>query len=49
MIAKPVKYGAFTIERVYNASPKRVFAAWTDPEIKAAMVFRAGGMVPRRA
>jgi uncharacterized protein YndB with AHSA1/START domain len=35
MSPKPIKHGSFTIERVYAASPERVFAAWIDPEIKA--------------
>jgi uncharacterized protein YndB with AHSA1/START domain len=30
------KHGTFTIERVYDAAPARVFRAWTDPEAKAA-------------
>jgi uncharacterized protein YndB with AHSA1/START domain len=32
---KPIKHGSFAIERVYSASPERVFGAWTDPEIKS--------------
>jgi uncharacterized protein YndB with AHSA1/START domain len=27
--------GSFRIERIYAASPARVFAAWTDPDTKA--------------
>ncbi|MCD9021878.1 SRPBCC family protein [Cohnella silvisoli] len=30
-----VKHDTFFIERSYNASPARVFAAWADPAIKA--------------
>ena len=28
-------HGSFTLERVYDASPARVFKAWADPAIKA--------------
>jgi uncharacterized protein YndB with AHSA1/START domain len=28
-------YGGFRLERVYDASAERVFAAWTDPATKA--------------
>jgi len=28
-------HGTFTLERVYEASPARVFKAWADPAIKA--------------
>ena len=31
-----VQYGSFTIERRLDASPARVFAAWSNPEAKAA-------------
>ncbi len=30
-----VGHGHFTIERHYDATPERVFGAWTDPSIKA--------------
>lgn len=30
-----IKHATFVIERVYNASPSRVFSAWAQPEIKA--------------
>lgn len=46
-------HSTFTIERLYPASPERVFAAWQDPRIKARwfagpgtahdMDFRVGG------
>jgi len=28
-------HGSFTLERVYDATPARVFKAWADPAIKA--------------
>jgi uncharacterized protein YndB with AHSA1/START domain len=28
-------HGAFTIERTYPAAPAKVFAAWSDPRVKA--------------
>jgi uncharacterized protein YndB with AHSA1/START domain len=28
-------HGSFTLERVYDASPARVFKAWADPAVKA--------------
>jgi len=30
-----VEHAAFVVERVYDASPDRVFAAWSDPRAKA--------------
>jgi uncharacterized protein YndB with AHSA1/START domain len=30
-----ITHGKFVIERVYNASPQQVFAAWADPAVKA--------------
>jgi uncharacterized protein YndB with AHSA1/START domain len=30
-----VEHAAFIVERVYDASPDRVFAAWSDPQAKA--------------
>jgi uncharacterized protein YndB with AHSA1/START domain len=32
---RSVAYDTFTLERVYNAAPSRVFTAFSDPEIKA--------------
>jgi uncharacterized protein YndB with AHSA1/START domain len=32
---RSVTHATFAIERVYNASPARVFAAWAQPEAKA--------------
>jgi uncharacterized protein YndB with AHSA1/START domain len=34
MTCQPATHGSFSIERVYDASPERVFAAWSDIEIK---------------
>lgn len=34
MTERSIVYGTFTIERQYDASPKRAFAAWADPSIK---------------
>jgi uncharacterized protein YndB with AHSA1/START domain len=35
MTQPSIAHGSFSIERVYDASPTRVFAAWSDIEIKA--------------
>jgi uncharacterized protein YndB with AHSA1/START domain len=35
MSDRSVTHATFTIERIYNASPERVFRAWADPEAKA--------------
>jgi uncharacterized protein YndB with AHSA1/START domain len=32
---RPVTHATFTVERSYDASPARVFAAWADPAAKA--------------
>jgi uncharacterized protein YndB with AHSA1/START domain len=34
MSKRSVHHATFTIERVYAASPARVFAAWSDPKLK---------------
>ena len=34
MTRQPIAHGSFTIERTYDASPEKVFAAWSDIEIK---------------
>jgi uncharacterized protein YndB with AHSA1/START domain len=53
-----IEHAAFVVERVYDASPDRVFAAWSDPEAKARwfdgsegeieLDFRVGGWERRR-
>jgi len=35
MSERSASHGAFTLERVYDAAPARVFKAWADPAIKA--------------
>ncbi len=35
MTRRSTEHGMFDIERVYDASPARVFAAWADPAAKA--------------
>ena len=35
MSDRSTKHSTFTIERTYDASPERVFAAWSDPQAKA--------------
>jgi uncharacterized protein YndB with AHSA1/START domain len=32
---RSVEHSTFVVERVYDASPDRVFAAWSDPQAKA--------------
>ncbi|HVR05249.1 MAG TPA: SRPBCC domain-containing protein, partial [Solirubrobacteraceae bacterium] len=32
--ARSAEHATFTIERVYDAAPERVFAAWAEPEAK---------------
>lgn len=39
MSERSAVHGAFTIERVYDARPARVFAAWNSVEAKAAWNF----------
>jgi uncharacterized protein YndB with AHSA1/START domain len=34
MIERSVEHATFVVERTYDASPERVFAAWSDPEAK---------------
>jgi uncharacterized protein YndB with AHSA1/START domain len=35
MTERSATHGIFTLERVYDAAPARVFKAWADPAIKA--------------
>ena len=35
MSERSVEHGTFVVERVYDASPERTFAAWSDPQAKA--------------
>jgi uncharacterized protein YndB with AHSA1/START domain len=35
MTTRSVTHATFTIERIYDAAPARVFAAWADPKEKA--------------
>lgn len=35
MITRSVTHSTFVLERTYDASPGRVFAAWAEPEAKA--------------
>lgn len=35
MTARSTKHATFVIERTFDASPARVFAAWADPKAKA--------------
>jgi uncharacterized protein YndB with AHSA1/START domain len=35
MSERSIEHGAFVVERVYDASPDRVFAAWSEPQAKA--------------
>ncbi len=34
MTERSVTHATFVVERIYDASPARVFAAWADPEVK---------------
>ena len=55
---RSVEHATFVVERSYDASPDRVFAAWSDPEAKARWFdgpeaefevdFRVGGRERRR-
>jgi uncharacterized protein YndB with AHSA1/START domain len=58
MSERSVEHATFVVERTYDASPDRVFAAWSDPEAKARwfdgaeagveLDFRVGGRERRR-
>jgi len=59
MTDHPIIHATFTLERHYPAPPARVFAAWADPQAKAAwfagpdaeheLDFRIGGREVNRA
>ena len=58
MSERSIEHGTFVVERVYDVSPDRVFAAWSDPQAKARwfdgpeaeveLDFRVGGWERRR-
>jgi uncharacterized protein YndB with AHSA1/START domain len=58
MRERSVEHATFVVERTYDASPDRVFAAWSDPDAKARwfdgsegaveLDFRVGGRERRR-
>jgi uncharacterized protein YndB with AHSA1/START domain len=59
MSGRSIEHATFVVERVYEASPDRVFAAWSDPQAKARWFdgsegaefefdFRVGGWERRR-
>ena len=35
MIKRSTTHGSFTLERVFDATPARVFKAWADPAAKS--------------
>jgi uncharacterized protein YndB with AHSA1/START domain len=35
MTGRSATFGTFTIDRVYDATPARIFKAWADPDAKA--------------
>ncbi|HZE32941.1 MAG TPA: SRPBCC domain-containing protein [Actinoallomurus sp.] len=43
MTDRHVTHATFTLERLYPASPARVFAAWADPAAKARWFAAPGG------
>jgi uncharacterized protein YndB with AHSA1/START domain len=42
MTGRSATHASFTLERVYDASPARVFAAWASAEAKAQWFFGTG-------
>ena len=48
MTFHPALHGNFTIERIYDADPARVFHAWADLAMKARLVHRAAGALDSR-
>jgi uncharacterized protein YndB with AHSA1/START domain len=43
MSERSIEHAAFVVERTYDASPDRVFAAWSDPRAKALWFERSDG------
>jgi uncharacterized protein YndB with AHSA1/START domain len=43
MTERSVQHATFAVERTYDASPARVFAAWADPAAKARWFGNTGG------
>jgi uncharacterized protein YndB with AHSA1/START domain len=43
MTARSVTHATFVVERTYDASPARVFAAWARPEAKSRWFMEPGG------
>ena len=43
MTERSVTHATFAVERAYEASPARVFAAWAQPEVTARWFMEAGG------
>jgi uncharacterized protein YndB with AHSA1/START domain len=43
MTERSVTHATFAVERTYEASPARVFAAWADPAAKARWFGNTGG------
>jgi len=46
MKSPDIAHGSFTIERIYNAEPARVFEAWADPQIKSRWFIGPGDWTP---
>jgi uncharacterized protein YndB with AHSA1/START domain len=40
---RSIEHGTFDVERVYETSPDRVFAAWSDPQAKASWFHASEG------
>jgi uncharacterized protein YndB with AHSA1/START domain len=48
MTTAPVAHGTFTLERIYPVPPAQVYAAWTDPELKARWFIGPDGWIAVR-
>jgi uncharacterized protein YndB with AHSA1/START domain len=46
MSHQEIAHGQFTIERIYDAAPARVFSAWADPAVKARWFVGPEGWTP---